>query len=184
MKTFVAPTDEIAAALHRGELSEIEIALEPQPELNVCGDMGMVCEYGKWRISNFHGYRPGPEWSCPYAPGDVVAVKEAWRIETDWIGYRRGRMIATSASLNFRDYEDGQDKPGTRQYWTDIPFRYQARWADFMTGKVDLPDPPWRKPHQLPIWAVRTRLLVLAIDCREKDGEWRWIVKVRKETNP
>jgi hypothetical protein len=164
MKTFVAPTDEIAAALHRGELSEIEIAM-PKPPLgcvylmNGAGDK--ACCYAPERdLGNF----TGPCWvpptptskdhllPCPYAPGDTIAVKERWRVASL---HGSGWDIQYHSDLRYRwiqDYEPSYKPAGE---WC-CASKMATRWSD-------------------------TRLLVLANDCREREGEWRWIVTVRKE---
>jgi hypothetical protein len=100
-KTYLARTDTEARALHAGTQAEIVIAMDPQPpwfmlSSNVDGDRygimadGMANghviytdEPGVVRLVR-HGLSvPGAEISCPYQPGDEIAVKEAWT----WTSY-------------------------------------------------------------------------------------------------
>jgi hypothetical protein len=157
MKTYVCKSYAEATSLGGGEQTVIEIPVKEQVG-RVTWNTVVVGGTGGW--TDEHGRKV----NCPYAPGDVIAVKEA-------IYNAFGAVWAYQA--------DNVDVTG--DHWQDdIWMDLYAKWLDEHEDEDEDEDFDDVCPAEdMPELFVRTHLGVLSIDVREMGGEWKWIITVQ-----
>jgi hypothetical protein len=151
MKTYVAPTNEIAAGLHNGTITELVIPCDPQPD-GAARFSG--CDRPEPYISDRKGsarYFAIGEF-CPYQPGDRIAVKEACWMDQPF------HALAGLATVYAADVAN-------RPKSTNPPFQNWIRYS----------------ASRMPIREIRTHLICHSSACRQVDGVWCWVVKVTRE---
>lgn len=191
MKTYIAKTDAEAAALNAGKIGLLVVPFKKQPSC------GMVVqrfdEPNMWYEGKpVGGGADGPlEYTysnvlikAPYSPGDIIRVKEAWRVGA-WcedngeiaVDYRAGLcclkkwLVVPNEEFN-RLWEestiDASRVYGQLERYSWEPGQSPCRW---------------RSARQMHEWAIRTRLLCESVEGRQDtDGQWKWFTVVRLET--
>lgn len=182
MKTYTAPTDDVAralAALAPGEQTELVVpvplpeSIDPEQYGAASWSEGRKPKYAKpdeWCfIDMAHPIESYP-WleTCPYAVGDVVGVKHTWY-----------------------HYHPSRANPRNEQAWDDIT--RIARWPTGETVEDVTPNVEaavWDGPYTvgwekriadtMPDWAVIIKPVVVSIACRQDGGGWNWHIAVRK----
>ena len=125
---FSAP---MVRAILDGRKSMTRRVLKPQPY--DAGDCRAVHTGGRtWRLVVLAHAAVGDDWTVPYAPGDLLWVKEAWRAELafDWTPPRdipAGKPIYYEAAPE----ETTPDCAGKLR-----PSRFMCRWMSRLTLEV------------------------------------------------
>jgi hypothetical protein len=154
--------------------------MEPLPQWE---EAPVLCDDGLWRgryrtLTEVMRYdydgNPYPtvdvdvevfEAECPYRPSERIAVRETyvwWSNDHTDIVYSDDPEYATLGNDNvllnkMRANPDTADVMECVGFWQKVP------------------------AEQMPDWAVRTHLLCESNEAREIDGQWCWVVQVKKE---
>lgn len=165
-KTYIA-TDAEAAALRDGKKTLLVIPMEPQPKT---GTSICTCESG---VKHVYPANRNPSGvvtiKAPYAPGDIVGVKEAWLLSAFWgcdtddvyICYRCEDSEHRPDSPRHIGHSVRKRAPEHESLAVEMHERHKQQMK--ARGKTQY----WWHPAQcMPAWAIRTRLRILTVDAR------------------